>query len=206
MTKLFYKIKGKSKGYLISGVLIVVPLVITFIVIKAIFISLDNLIRPVLEPFLGFWPIGIGLVITIILIWFIGLLTSNILIGRLLIWGEKLMYKIPIAKVVYSASKQLMETFSKKEKQSFQRVVFVEYPGEGIWSVGFVNGEIMFPGESVKKLNVLVLAAINPTSGFFIMVPENKTIPLNISVEEGMKWVVSGGIIKPDKFKNTDIL
>ncbi|MCD4692875.1 MAG: hypothetical protein K8R79_08175, partial [Calditrichales bacterium] len=81
-------------------------------------------------------------------------------------------------------------------------VVLVEYPCANIWSIGFVNGEIYLPGDTVKKLNILVLAAINPTSGFFIMAPENKTIALDISVEEAMKWVISGGILKPQGLKD----
>jgi uncharacterized membrane protein len=128
-------------------------------------------------------------------------LVSNIIIKRLVILGEKALYKIPVAKIIYSAVKQLLETVSKTEKQSFQRVVLVEYPSENIWSVGFVNGEIQFAGDMIKRLNILVLASINPTSGFFIIIPESKTIALNISVEEGMKWVITGGIIKPDDLR-----
>ena len=89
------------------------------------------------------------------------------------------------------------------EKQYFQKVLAVEYPGKDIWSIGFVNGDILLPGEMEKKINILILTSINPASGFFIMVPESKTIPLDISVEEGMKWVISGGIIKPEGLKNS---
>ncbi len=193
---------SKLKGYLISGILVIVPLVITFFVLKSILISLDNIIRPYLEPQLGFWPIGMGVLIMLVVISLIGLLTKNIVIRKFLILGEQVLYKIPVAKIIYSAVKQILETFSKSEKQSFQRVVLVEYPCSNIWSIGFVNGETCLPGDTVKKLNILVLAAINPTSGFFIMAPENKTIALDISVEEAMKWVISGGILKPQKLKD----
>lgn len=196
------KFVSKLKGYLISGILVVVPLVITFFVLKSILISLDNIIRPYLEPQLGFWPIGMGILITLVVISLIGLLTKNIVVRKFLILGERVLYKIPVAKIIYSAVKQILETFSKSEKQSFQRVVLVEYPCANIWSIGFVNGEIYLPGDTVKKLNILVLAAINPTSGFFIMAPENKTIAIDISVEEAMKWVISGGIIKPQGLKD----
>ncbi len=196
------KFISKLKGYLLSGILVVVPLVITFFVLKSILISLDNIIRPYLEPQLGFWPIGMGILITLVVISLIGLLTKNIVIRKFLILGEQVLYKIPVAKIIYSAVKQILETFSKSEKQSFQRVVLVEYPCANIWSIGFVNGEIYLPGDTVKKLNILVLAAINPTSGFFIMAPENKTIALDISVEEAMKWVISGGILKPQGLKD----
>jgi len=191
-------ILSNLKSALISGLLVVIPLVITILVLKSIITSVDNIFRPFLEPELGFWPHGLGILITFLIILLAGLLVSNIIIKRVVQFGENLLYKIPIAKVIYSAVKQLLETVSKTEKQSFQRVVLVEYPSSDIWSVGFVNGEMYFKNEAEKKLKILVLASINPTSGFFIIVPESKTIPINISVEDGMKWVITGGLIKPD--------
>ena len=197
------KVFSHLKNYLFAGIVVVVPLAITFIVLKNLFLYLDEFTRPYLEPWLGFWPIGMGLLITVFLIMFIGLLTNNIVVKRFVGFGEKILLKIPIAKLIYSAVKQLLETFSASEKQYFQKVVAVEYPGKDIWSIGFVNGDILLPGEMEKKINILILTSINPASGFFIMVPESKTIPLDISVEEGMKWVISGGIIKPEGLKNS---
>lgn len=191
------------KKYLLAGIVVVVPLAITVIVLKNLFLYLDEFTRPYLEPWLGFWPVGMGLLITIILILLIGLLTNNIVVKKFVIFGEKILLKIPIAKLIYSAIKQLLETFSATEKQYFQKVVAVEYPSKDIWSIGFVNGEIVLPGEIEKKINILILTSINPASGFFIMVPESKIIPMDISVEEGMKWVISGGIIKPAGLKNS---
>lgn len=195
------KLLSHFKNYILAGIIVVVPLAITIIVLKNLFIYLDEIARPYLEPWLGFWPIGMGLLITIVLIFFIGLLTNNIVVKRLVGFGETILLKIPVAKLIYSAVKQLLETFSASDKQYFQRVVAVEYPSNDIWSIGFVNGESYLPGVDEKKINILILTSINPASGFFIMVPENKTIPLDISVEEGMKWVISGGIIKPEEFK-----
>lgn len=197
MKKLF----SHLKKYLIAGIVVVVPLAITIIVLKNLFLYLDEFTRPYLEPWLGFWPIGMGLLITFLIILLIGLLTNNIVVKRLVGFGETILLKIPIAKLIYSAVKQLLETFSASDKQYFQRVVAVEYPSKDIWSIGFVNGESVLPGEIDKKINILILTSINPASGFFIMVPESKTIPLDITVEEGMKWVISGGIIQPEGIK-----
>lgn len=191
-------IRIKFRNHFFAGLLVLVPLVITILVLRSVFLYLDNFLRPLLEPRLGFWPTGLGLIIMVLLIWLVGLLAGNMLISRAIHLGEKIMFRIPVAKLIYSAIKQLMETLSPEKKQSFQRVVLVEYPGKDLWSVGFVNGEIKLPGEAVKRLNVLIVAAINPASGFLVIVPEDKTIPLSISVEEGLKWVVSGGIIKPE--------
>ena len=196
------KLLSHLKNYLLAGIVVVVPLAITIIVLKTLFLYLDEIARPYLEPWLGFWPVGMGLLITVLIILLIGLLTNNIVVKRMVGFGETILLKIPVAKLIYSAVKQLMETFSASDKQYFQRVVAVEYPSKDIWSIGFVNGETILPGGIDKKLNILILTSINPASGFFIMVPESKTIPLDITVEEGMKWVISGGIIKPDVFKS----
>jgi uncharacterized membrane protein len=196
------KLLSHLKKYLLAGVVVVVPLAITIIVLKNLFLYLDEFARPYLEPWLGFWPVGMGLLITIAIILLIGLLTNNIVVKRLVGFGEMILLKIPVAKLIYSAVKQLLETFSASDKQYFQRVVAVEYPSKDIWSIGFVNGETILPGDIEKKINILILTSINPASGFFIMVPEQKTILLDISVEEGMKWVISGGIIKPDIFRS----
>ena len=182
------KLISHIKNYLLAGIVVVVPLAITIIVLKNLFLYLDEIARPYLEPWLGFWPIGMGLLITIIIIFLIGLLTNNIVVKKLVAFGEKILLKIPVAKLIYSAVKQLLETFSASDKQYFQKVVAVEYPGKDIWSIGFVNGESILPGDNEKKINILILTSINPASGFFIMVPERKTIPLDISVEERMKW------------------
>jgi uncharacterized membrane protein len=115
--------------------------------------------------------------------------------------GEKIVLNIPVAKSIYGSVKQIMETFSFKTEESGKKVVMVEYPKENVWSIGLVNGEITHPDKNEKLYNILIMAAINPTSGFFILVPQTKVVHLNISVEEAMKWIVSGGIVTPDEFK-----
>jgi uncharacterized membrane protein len=106
-----------------------------------------------------------------------------------------------VAKSIYGSVKQIMETFSFKSEDSGKKVVMVEYPKENVWSIGLINGEINHPDSKDKLYNILIIAAINPTSGFFILVPQNKVVHLNISVEEAMKWIVSGGIVIPDEYK-----
>jgi uncharacterized membrane protein len=154
-----------------------------------------------LEPYIGFWVSGLGILITVLLVLLIGIAAKNIVFRNTLQIGEEILYKLPIVKVVYSSVKQIMQTFSGGD-HPFQRVVLLEYPKEGVWSVGFVNGETYIPGDDRAKLDILILAAINPTSGFFVMVDENKTIPLDIKVEDAVKWVVSGGIVTPQAIEN----
>jgi len=198
---LLQRFKRKSKNYFLSGILVVVPVVITILVVRAIFTFLDELLLPYLMPQLGYWVPGIGIIITLFGIYFVGILVTNFVGRKFVSLGEKIVLNIPVAKSIYGSVKQIMETFSFKTEESGKKVVMVEYPKKDIWSIGLVNGEITHPDKNQMLFNVLILAAINPTSGFFILVPQEKVVHLNISVEEAMKWIVSGGIVTPDIFK-----
>ncbi len=199
--KFFQSFKRRSKNYFLSGILVVIPIVITIFVVKAIFTFLDELLLPYLMPRLGYWVPGIGIIITFTGIYLVGILVTNFIGRKFISLGERIVLKIPVAKTVYGSVKQIMETFSFKSEESGKKVVMVEYPKENVWSIGLVNGEINHPASNEKLYNILIIAAINPTSGYFILVPQNKVVHLNISVEEAMKWIVSGGIVMPDKFK-----
>jgi uncharacterized membrane protein len=204
MEKQKFSLKKHFRKSIFSGLLIIVPLVITVLVIKTIFTFLDSLLLPYLQPYLGEWiriP-GIGILITFAAIYFIGLMLSNFIGKKFVQKGELFLLKIPIAKSIYGSVKQIIETFTfKEDNKSGKKVVMVEYPKENVWSIGLVNGEIHHPTSNEKMYNILILASINPTSGFFILVPQHKAIELNITVEEAMKWIVSGGIVTPDLLK-----
>jgi uncharacterized membrane protein len=199
--KFIQVIKRHSKNYFLSGILVVVPIVITIFVVKAIFTFLDELLLPYLMPQLGYWIPGIGILITIAGIYLVGILVTNFIGRKFISLGEKIVLNIPVAKSIYGSVKQIMETFSFKTNDSGKKVVMVEYPKENVWSIGLVNGEIIHPDNKEKLYNILIIAAINPTSGFFILVPQKKVVHLNISVEEAMKWIVSGGIVTPEEYK-----
>lgn len=199
--KLIQSIKRRSKNYFLSGILVVIPIVITIFVLKAIFTFLDELLLPYLMPQLGYWVPGIGIIITFVGIYIIGILVTNFIGRKFISLGEKIVLNIPVAKSIYGSVKQIMETFSFKSEESGKKVVMVEYPKENVWSIGLVNGEIKHPDNNDLLYNILIIAAINPTSGFFILVPQNKVVHLDISVEEAMKWIVSGGIVIPEEYK-----
>ncbi len=201
-----FSLKKHFRKNFFSGLLLIIPLVITLLVIRAIFNFLDSLLLPYLQPQIGYWVPGIGIVITFLAIYLIGLLLTNIIGKKLVRKGEMLLLKIPIAKSIYGSVKQILETFSFKEDQSGKNVIMVEYPKENIWSIGLVNGEVAHPLSNELLYNILIIASINPTSGFFILVPQNKVIQLDISVEEAMKWIVSGGIVTPDQLKTKSVV
>jgi uncharacterized membrane protein len=162
---------------------------------------LDSLLLPFLQPKLGYWVPGIGILITLFGIYLIGILVTNFIGRKFVNLGEKFLMHIPIAKSIYGSVKQIIETYSFKDEQSRKKVVMVEYPKKNVWSIGLVNGEILHPSRGEKLYNILIIASINPTSGFFILVPQANVIQLNITVEEAMKWIVSGGIVTPEAFK-----
>jgi len=203
---MFQNFKKKLKNYFLSGLLVVVPLGITFIVIRALFLFLDNLLLPYLVPYVGEWlsiP-GLGILITGITILVFGMLGTNFIGRKFVNIGEKMLLQIPIAKSVYGSVKQIVETFSFKQENEKQKVVMVEYPREGLWSIGLINGKSVHPKTNEPLYNVLIVAAINPTSGFFILVPQSQVVHLNISIEEAMRWIVSGGIVSPNNLKMID--
>ena len=203
MEKQKFSLKRHFRKNIFSGLLIIIPLVITILVLRAIFNFLDSLLLPYLQPQLGYWVPGIGIIITFAAIYLIGLMVTNFIGKKLVNKGELFLLRIPIAKSIYGSVKQIIETFTFKEQdQAGKKVVMIEYPKENVWSIGLVNGEINHPTSNEKLYNVLILASINPTSGFFVLVPQHKAIQLKINVEEAMKWIVSAGIVTPEQFKN----
>jgi len=202
--KVIQVIKRQLRSYFLSGILVVVPIVITIFVVKAIFTFLDELLLPYLMPQLGYWIPGIGILITIVGIYLVGILVTNFIGRKFVNLGERIVLNIPVAKSIYGSVKQIMETFSFKSEDQAKKVVMVEYPKENVWSIGLVNGEITHPENKEKLYNILILASINPTSGFFILVPQTKVVHLNISVEDAMKWIVSGGIVTPNEFRKLE--
>ena len=203
---LISKLYRRIKGYFLSGILVLIPLVITIVVIKAIFTFLDNLLLPYLQPSLGAWiriP-GVGILITFAAIFIVGILVTNFVGRKFVNAGEYFLLKIPIAKSIYGSVKQILQTFSYSENEAQKKVVLVKYPRDGVWSVGLNNGEIQHPKTKKKLYSILVVASINPTSGFFIMASPADVVEIDISIEDAMKWIVSGGIITPDQMKQNN--
>lgn len=187
----------------ISGVIVLVPLAITLFVLSLIFDALTSFVLPVLRPWLHEMPhtasVAVSLVATLMLIYLVGLITAHIVGRRLIQWGEAVILKLPIAKTVYAASKQVIDTFSNSTKAAFKAVVLVPFPNAGSLTVGFVTGTILDP-EGKTLCRVFVPTTPNPTSGFLFLVPEKALQFTDISVEDGIKMIVSGGILAPNRY------
>ncbi len=183
------------------GLVVTVPVVITIWVLQGLFNAVDGIISPIFDHILARHIPGLGFIAMFILILLIGLQTRNLFGLTLLKSFERLISSIPLARTIYSAMKDLLNAFqSGKKGKSFRQVVLVEYPRKDLWTIGFVTNELTFLNAApVKELvSVYILNPPNPTSGLLILAPRENLRVLDISVEEGLKLALSGGIVTPE--------
>lgn len=204
---------GIVKRRLLTGLLVVFPIFITFFLIKFVFNLVGGILSPVVKRFLihlGYAPKSItfddfivtslALVLTFLLLYFIGLLASNV-IGRFMIkLFEAILHKMPIIKNVYVSSKQMIELVSHPTRKAFKRVVIVDYPRVGMKVVAFVTGSIKIKDKK-ELTSIFIPTTPNPTSGFLIYLSESEITETNMTIEEGMKLIFSGGILVPDEIE-----
>ncbi len=192
----------KLRNHFIAGVIVLLPVMGTFYVLRAVFSFLNQLSGGLVENvrFFGFKVPGLGVLATLAVVLAVGLL-ANIWLGRrLLSWAESLFLRTPLVRGVYGTMKQIVDAFAKPNQTAFKRVAMVEWPRKGIYTVAFVTGETPRSAgqeNGEKLINVFVATTPNPTSGFLMLVPESQIIHTDITVEEGMKLVISGGVISP---------
>lgn len=185
-----------------TGLVIVIPVVITGWVLLALFNAFERIIAPLLVRF-GVEIPGLGFVAMVMLILLVGVLSRN-LVGKYLVDVlDGIIAKIPLARTIYSAVRDVMKSFSVGQQgRSFRQVVLVEYPKRGIYSIGFVTNEIRWktgPGKQMEMISVYFPHPPNPTSGVMALVPRKDVVVLDLPVEEGLKLALSGGIVAPDR-------
>ncbi|MGR3301772.1 MAG: DUF502 domain-containing protein [Candidatus Scalindua sp.] len=194
---------------LVAGLLVVFPIFITFIVIKFLFSLIGGILSPVVEKvfiFLGSSPkstiddfvvTSVAFVLTFLALYFIGVIATNFFGKLILSFFESILNKTPIIKNIYTSSKNLIEIISLPSRQSFKRVVIVEYPRVGMKAFAFVTGSIK-TNDGTELTSIFIPTTPNPTSGFLIYLPEEDIIETDMNIEEGMKLIVSGGILVPE--------
>ncbi|MBW2560804.1 MAG: DUF502 domain-containing protein [Deltaproteobacteria bacterium] len=200
------KIRKSIEGVLLTGIAAIIPVGVTLYILHLIIGMMDNLVKIIPARFhpdqlLSFHIPGLGVIITLILIFTVGLVTKSYLGKKLVSLGERMVGKIPLVRGIYNALKQLVDAVFKDKGQSFKKAVLIEYPRKGLYSIAFVTG--VSRGEvqtktSQKCVNVFVPTTPNPTSGFYIMVPEADTNSLDMTVEEAFTLIISGGIVSPE--------
>ncbi len=188
----------------VSGVLVIVPIIATVIVLNFLFHTVDGILSPVLERFLGYSIPGMGLLATILLILLAGALARNVIGSRLFSIGELLFIRTPLVRTVYSAAKQLVEAVTGSQRKVFQRAVLVEYPRKGIYAIGFAAAHTTLNQGPVTGNLVAIFIPSTPTpvTGFVIMAPADEVYELDISTEEVIKMLVSGGIATPAELRS----
>jgi uncharacterized membrane protein len=186
----------RVRRHLTAGLLVLVPVVVTAAVISFLWGLIDGWTRPIARQLFGRDLPGVGIVLTVGVVYVVGLLSTNFVGKKFLEVFDRLLENLPLVKSVYSASKQLVDAVSPKGRRSFRRVVLVEFPKKGTFALGFVTGGGLGAlGQGMAS--VYVPTAINPTSGFVVFVPESEVLDPGLTVEEGIKLVVSGGVVGP---------
>ncbi|MQY50659.1 DUF502 domain-containing protein [Rhodocyclus tenuis] len=193
------------KRYFITGLLIWVPLAITAWVLSLIVSTMDQSLRLLPESvhphsLVGFDIPGAGALLTLAVILLTGLVTANIVGQKLVRWWELLLARIPVVNSVYNSVKQVSDTLFSSNGQAFRKALLVQYPRAGSWTIAFLTGH---PGGDVANhltgdwVSVYVPTTPNPTSGFFLMMPSEDVIELDMSVDEALKYIISMGVVAP---------
>ncbi len=199
------KLKELIKKYFITGLLVLMPIAATIVVVKALFGLAGNFFNFLPERFhpdniFGTHIPGLAVIFTLIIIFISGILTRNYIGRRLIRYGDSLIARIPLISTIYQAIKQLVESIFTREAKYFRRAILVEWPRKGVYAVAFVtrevNGELQEKTKQ-KTLGVFLPTSPNPTTGYYFLLPEEETIPLDISVEDAFKLILSAGIITP---------
>jgi uncharacterized membrane protein len=192
-----------TKYYILTGLFSILPLAATYWIIVKLFqffsrpgTSIVNFIFTDNVP--PYVPQLSGFILTLMFIYFIGLLVSNVLGKRIIVWVENVLSRIPIVNSVYRTIKQITTSLSGPNRQAFKKVVFIEYPRKGIWTLTMVTGESTNENGDAYY-HIFVPTTPNPTSGYMLYVPQRDAQETNMTIEEGLKIIISGGMLAPNK-------
>ena len=196
----------RFRTYFLTGIIATAPIGLTLYLSWVLVKFVDRVVTPWIPAQYNpstYVPIdipGTGLIVAIVLLTFIGFITANFLGRQIMSFGERIVDRMPVIRSIYGALKQIFETVLAQSSRSFREVVLIEYPRRGIWAVGFVTSQTRGEIQAIKKdtlVNVFLPTTPNPTSGFLLFVPRGDLVTLHMTVEEGIKMVISGGIVTP---------
>lgn len=205
--------KHSIKSYIITGLLVWLPVLVTFLVIRFIVDLLDttvSILPTAYQPqsLLGFNVPGLGVVLSVLIVIFTGMLMTNFLGKKLFNFWEALVDRIPLVRSIYNAVKQVATTIFSTDGQPFRSVYLVEYPRKGMWSIAFQTGSAADEIEEKveeEMMTIFIPTTPNPTSGFLMMVPKSEAILLKMSVDQALKLVISLGVVQPAKLPKSDL-
>lgn len=197
---------GRIRAYLFAGILVTAPISITLYLAWLFIGAIDGLVQALIperynpEMYLPFSVPGLGLLMVLVFLIVVGMFAAGFL-GRFMVrLGESIVNRMPVIRSIYNALKQIFETVLANQSQAFREVVMIEYPRRGLWALGFITGSTQGEVQNItadEMVNVFLPTTPNPTSGFLLFVPSRDMVRLTMTVEDGIKMVVSGGIVTP---------
>ena len=212
---MFKKLQRRIRNIFITGLLITLPIALTYFILQFLFKNLDTL-SPVFTQVLidmgapipeGYRIPALGLVITLLIVLAVGWFTTNFFGKQMINLGESLVEKIPFVRKIYKGSKQVVRSIAHADTTAFRKVVLLEFPRRGMLAIGFVTGSARGEVQEYTRedvLNVFVPTMPNPTSGFLVFAPPEDLTEIDMSIEDGIKYVVSGGIVDTERLKLID--
>lgn len=196
------RLKTSLKRYFLTGLLVITPIWGTILVLRTLFVTLDDILGEALTKVLppGAYIRGLGILTLILLIFTVGLLATNFIGRQIVKHWEQWLHRVPLVRGIYATLKSMTDVLSFGERERYNRVVLIQFPKNGHYCFAFVTGVTRGQVQTVVPeplVNVYVPTSPNPTSGYFLLVPEREIVPLDMSVDEAMKLIVSGGLYQP---------
>ena len=185
------------KTKFLAGLAALIPMVLTFYVLRFIYILMNQISAPVIKKYFNLEIPLLGISGMIIFIYLLGVIVTNLIGSKILELGELILRKVPLVSTIYVTFKQITNTLTLNNSQSFQGTVYIEYPKKNLWTIAFISGTSKNNNNN-EYYHLFVPTTPNPTSGFFIVIRKNKTIPTGLSVEDSLKTIISGGLLAPD--------
>jgi len=185
------------KSKLFTGLATLIPVMLTFYFLRFLYLTLDEISSPLVKEYLELEIPGVGILFTLLFVYLLGLAVTNFLGKKILLIGERILKHVPLVNTIYTTLKQITETFTENSIDAFQGAVYIQYPRKGLWTMAFISGESKNENETYFY-HLFVPTTPNPTSGYFLIIPKKDTIPTGMSIDKGLKTIISGGILAPD--------
>ncbi len=190
-------ISKRLRTQFIAGILVVVPIGASILVLVWIFSAIDSILHPLVNAIWHRTIPGVGFATTLVLVYLVGVVATNVVGKRLIHYGESLLARVPVFRYLYTGVRQVLKGFATPDKTGFMQVVLVEFPRKGIRAIGFITNELT-DKSGEKLLNVFIPTAPNPTTGFLQIMREEEVVRTGISAEDALRMVVSVGSMTPE--------
>lgn len=192
------------RSYLLAGLVVWLPILVTMMVLRFIIELLDQTLALIPrsyqpESLLGIHIPGLGVVLSLLLLFITGIIATNFFGQRLVAWGESILSRIPLVRSIYNAVKQVMNALLSTNSEAFRKVLLVEYPRKGLWTIAFQTGTVsaeITTHTREEMVSLFIPTTPNPTSGFLIMAPKRDVVELNMSIDEALKYIISLGVMQ----------